>query len=65
MGRLRHLRQGGGLPRALIRDERARVPRADSGTRFHVATADEVAEVVAFLASDAGAPVTGNVIALR
>ncbi|MCM2579285.1 SDR family NAD(P)-dependent oxidoreductase [Streptomyces meridianus] len=38
---------------------------ADSGTHFHVAAAQEVAEAVAFLASDAAALVTGNVITLR
>lgn len=38
---------------------------AESGTHFHVAAAEEVAEVIAFLASDAAALVTGNVITLR
>ena len=38
---------------------------ADSSTHFQAATAEGVAEVVAFLASDAAALVTGNVIALR
>lgn len=36
-----------------------------SRTHFHVAAAEEVAEVIAFLASDAAALVTGNVITLR
>jgi 3-oxoacyl-[acyl-carrier protein] reductase len=38
---------------------------ADSPTHVHVASPDEVAEVVVFLASDAGRLVTGNVITLR
>jgi 3-oxoacyl-[acyl-carrier protein] reductase len=38
---------------------------ADSSTHVHVAAPEEVAEVVAFLASDAGRLVTGNVITLR
>jgi 3-oxoacyl-[acyl-carrier protein] reductase len=38
---------------------------ADSPTMFHVATPAEVAEVIAYLASDAAALVTANVIALR
>jgi 3-oxoacyl-[acyl-carrier protein] reductase len=38
---------------------------AASSTHVHVAAPEEVAEVVAFLASDAGRLVTGNVITLR
>ncbi len=38
---------------------------AASATLFHVATPGEVAEVVAYLASDAARLVTGNVITLR
>jgi 3-oxoacyl-[acyl-carrier protein] reductase len=38
---------------------------ADSGRLFHVAAPAEVAEVIAFLASDAAGLVTGNVIMLR
>jgi 3-oxoacyl-[acyl-carrier protein] reductase len=38
---------------------------AASRTLFHVARPDEVAEVIAYLASDAAALVTGNVIRLR
>jgi 3-oxoacyl-[acyl-carrier protein] reductase len=38
---------------------------ADSPTMFHVATPDEVAEVIAYLASDAAALITANVIILR
>jgi 3-oxoacyl-[acyl-carrier protein] reductase len=38
---------------------------ADSPTMFHVATPAEVAEVIAYLASDAAALITANVITLR
>ncbi len=38
---------------------------ADSGTHVHIATPAEVAEVIAFLASDAAALITANVITLR
>jgi len=38
---------------------------ADSPTHVHVATPEEVAEVVVLLASDAGRLITGNVITLR
>jgi 3-oxoacyl-[acyl-carrier protein] reductase len=38
---------------------------ADSPTMFHVATPDQVAEVIAYLASDAAALITANVIVLR
>jgi 3-oxoacyl-[acyl-carrier protein] reductase len=38
---------------------------AGSPTLFHVATPEEVAEVVAYLASDAAALITANVITLR
>jgi 3-oxoacyl-[acyl-carrier protein] reductase len=38
---------------------------ADSPTMFHVAAPDEVAEVIAYLASDAAALITANVIVLR
>jgi 3-oxoacyl-[acyl-carrier protein] reductase len=37
----------------------------ESRDHVHVATPDEVAEVIAFLVSDAGALVSGNVIVLR
>jgi 3-oxoacyl-[acyl-carrier protein] reductase len=38
---------------------------ADTPTMFHVATPDQVAEVIAYLASDAAALITANVITLR
>ena len=38
---------------------------AGSPTHVHVATPAEVAEVIAYLASDAAALITGNVITLR
>jgi 3-oxoacyl-[acyl-carrier protein] reductase len=38
---------------------------AGSQTLFHVASPDQVAEVIAFLASDAAALITGNVIRMR
>jgi len=38
---------------------------ADSSTMFHIATPEEVAEVIAYLASDAAALITANVITLR
>jgi 3-oxoacyl-[acyl-carrier protein] reductase len=38
---------------------------ADSPTMFHVAAPEEVAEVIAYLASDAAALITANVITLR
>jgi 3-oxoacyl-[acyl-carrier protein] reductase len=38
---------------------------ADSPHMFHVATPEEVAEVIAYLASDAAALITANVITLR
>jgi 3-oxoacyl-[acyl-carrier protein] reductase len=38
---------------------------AASATLFHIASPDEVAGVIAYLASDAAALVTGNVIMLR
>ena len=38
---------------------------AASQTLFHIAQPDEVAEVIAYLASDASALITGNVITLR
>jgi len=38
---------------------------ADSSTMFHVAAPEEVAEVIAYLASDAAALITANVITLR
>jgi 3-oxoacyl-[acyl-carrier protein] reductase len=38
---------------------------AASAELFHVAAPEQVAEVIAWLASDAAALVTGNVIALR
>jgi 3-oxoacyl-[acyl-carrier protein] reductase len=38
---------------------------ADSSSMFHVATPAEVAEVIAYLASDAAALITANVITLR
>ncbi len=38
---------------------------AASKTLFHVASAAEVAEVIAYLASDAAALITANVITLR
>jgi 3-oxoacyl-[acyl-carrier protein] reductase len=38
---------------------------ADSPTMFHVAAPEEVAEVIAYLASDAAALITANVIILR
>jgi 3-oxoacyl-[acyl-carrier protein] reductase len=38
---------------------------ADSATHVHVAAAHEVAEVIAYLASDAAALITGNIITLR
>jgi 3-oxoacyl-[acyl-carrier protein] reductase len=37
----------------------------DSGTLFHVARPDEVAAVIAYLASDASGLITGNTITLR
>jgi len=38
---------------------------ADSSTMFHIAAPEEVAEVIAYLASDAAALITANVITLR
>src|SRR5262249_37641504 len=38
---------------------------ADSLTTFHVAAPEQVAEVIAYLASDAAALITANVITLR
>jgi 3-oxoacyl-[acyl-carrier protein] reductase len=38
---------------------------AASATHFHVAAPDEVAEVIAYLASEAAWLITGNVITLR
>lgn len=38
---------------------------AASRVLFHIASPDEVAAVIAYLASDAGALVTANVITLR
>jgi 3-oxoacyl-[acyl-carrier protein] reductase len=38
---------------------------AASGTLFHVASPAEVAAVIAYLASDAAALITGNVLTLR
>ena len=38
---------------------------AASPTLIHVAGSDEVADVIAYLASDAAALITGNVITLR
>jgi 3-oxoacyl-[acyl-carrier protein] reductase len=38
---------------------------ADTPTTFHIAAPDEVAEVIAYLASDAAALITANVITLR
>jgi 3-oxoacyl-[acyl-carrier protein] reductase len=38
---------------------------ANSDTHFHVADPADVAGVIAFLASDAAALITGNVIVLR
>jgi 3-oxoacyl-[acyl-carrier protein] reductase len=38
---------------------------AASLTLIHIATPGEVAEVIAYLASDAAALITGNVITLR
>ena len=38
---------------------------AGSGTHFHIADPDEVAGVIAYLASDAAGLITGNVIVLR
>ena len=38
---------------------------AESPTLFHVASPAEVADVIAYLASDAAALITGNVIMLR
>jgi 3-oxoacyl-[acyl-carrier protein] reductase len=38
---------------------------AASATLFHIASPDEVADVIAYLASDAAALITGNVIMLR
>ena len=42
-----------------------RVAVAESPALVHVASPDEVAEVIAYLASDAAALITGNVITLR
>jgi 3-oxoacyl-[acyl-carrier protein] reductase len=38
---------------------------AGSQTLFHVASPEQVAEVIAFLASDAAGLITGNVIRMR
>jgi len=38
---------------------------ADDPTMFHIAAPEEVAEVIAYLASDAAALITANVITLR
>lgn len=38
---------------------------AGSATMFHIASSAEVAEVIAYLASDAASLITANVITLR
>lgn len=38
---------------------------ATSDEHFHVASPDAVGEVIAYLASDLAAPISGNVIQLR
>jgi len=38
---------------------------ADSPTTFHVPAPEQVAEVIAYLASDAAALITANIITLR